>query len=444
MEITTDLNSNNDVVGFRPVFQFGTGKDKKGKSELYAIPALGWNGHDRLMVGALLHNYSFSDKKTQYYLIPLYSTGQKTVSGIAALNHHIGLSGPGAGLDINLQAKKFSWSQDGIHSFSYTKIKPSVSYDLARSSHRSLKFNSISLQYHYIDFNPLFDLETDRRESFNENYLSIDNWQFLVLEYRHKNKKAINPYSLTVEFEQGITSNLIYRGMRDTLINGMDTIISMPLTGPPQKDQSTHTKLSAIFEYNLDIGIKKKPLRFRAYMSYFINTPDHGYFYHRISNAGITRDYRFDELVMYRGADTGLFAQQISSRKEHSKFVSTIGQSDRMLANLNISIPIPGKIPIRAYLELMTFTDIDKSGFNASGASLIYNFGLELTIIPTVLTVYINLAQNSDVSNWQDQVWRSRTGNSGDDGFPFVNKITFRLDLRNLTPTELKKSINLF
>ncbi|MBR9859280.1 M1 family metallopeptidase [bacterium] len=432
--LTTDIFSNNDAPGARIVAKPFIGKDLKGVRELYLAPAMGWNQYNGFMLGLLMHNYSLSNKRFQYHLAPMYSFTQSTLAGVAQLSYHGDMKGPGAGIDYKLDVRRFTWTQNNFTEFHYNKVSPSIEFLLPRKSYRSKKEKKIVVGVDHIFFNPAYDVEEARKESFNPNYTYLNQWSFITMEYQFKNDQEINPLSFSLELEQGFTSNNILFGMRDTSFAGGDTLVSFPRTGD-SLSKSNHTKISATFNYKLDIGIKNKPLEIRVFASYFIEPAENGYFDHLVSNAGLTRDYRFREYALHRNADYGMFRNQISTFKEQSKFVGILGQSDRMIANINIFVPIPGKIPVRPYLELLTYTDIDKSSFNKSEASLIYNLGIELRVIPDVFNVYFNLAQSNDVTTAQESF-------QGID--KFHERITFTLKLNGLTPANVKKSISLF
>ena len=99
-------------------------------------------------------------------------------------------------------------------------------------------------------------------------------------------------------------------------------------------------------------------------------------------------------------------------------------------------MPLPGKLPFKPYLEILTFNDIKDVPFNKEGSSFFYTVGIEIELIPDRLEVFLNLAQSSDVSGYQEN------GLIGIDNFG--ERITFVLDLNNLRPTKVKKQLKLF
>ena len=97
--------------------------------------------------------------------------------------------------------------------------------------------------------------------------------------------------------------------------------------------------------------------------------------------------------------------------------------SDRLLANAIVTVPLPGKLPIRPYMEFMTYTDLDTRSWNKSKSAMIYNVGIEVRLIPSFLSVYFNLYQSEDVTTRQESA-------IGVD--KFMERATFTLNLSKL------------
>lgn len=61
------------------------GDNEPDRSNLFWTPVLAGNIHDKLMVGAALHNMSIPTNKFKYLIAPMYSFGRQRVSGVAEL-----------------------------------------------------------------------------------------------------------------------------------------------------------------------------------------------------------------------------------------------------------------------------------------------------------------------------------------------------------------------
>ena len=433
---TIDLFANNDAVKQTDRLKFGTGVDRKIEREIYYLPALAWNGYDQWMAGLLLHNYSFSNKAFQYHMAPLYSFQKKQINGLAKFSWTKAMKGKASYVEIALAAQKFSWSQIGFREFDYLRLEPSLRFHLPKKSMRSPVSKSVGLRLVNTMFSPDFNLEEDRQASFNPNYLALDQWQFIVLDYNYEKEGKLKGFDFNIELEHGMTRSTNYMGAADTSFAGGDTAVSFLLTGT-EAVNSAHTKISATFNFKVDIGISNKPMLIRVFGAYLLDAPEDGYFKIPVTytgSRGMYSDYRFDELSMFRNTGTGMLRNQVANNGSNSRFVGILGQSDKMLTNIIITVPLPGKISLKPYVEFLSFTDISDQFWNDNEVSFIYNIGVEFPVIPGVFTMYFNLAQSKDINSAQESQSIDK----------FKERITFSINLNELSPPKIKKRITLF
>lgn len=83
-----------DKEGFLSRIHTGIGKTffgvgQKSKRKLFISPVLSWNTFDRFTFGASVYNSPATNRKFQYALMPFFSTGPKSWSGIADFRYHI-------------------------------------------------------------------------------------------------------------------------------------------------------------------------------------------------------------------------------------------------------------------------------------------------------------------------------------------------------------------
>jgi len=73
-----------------PKFELISGNQEPGKSNIFLLPALGWNAQDRMMLGVTFHNQGSPLKKMSYVFSPFYSTGRNALvgSGLIYRNWH--------------------------------------------------------------------------------------------------------------------------------------------------------------------------------------------------------------------------------------------------------------------------------------------------------------------------------------------------------------------
>lgn len=446
---TIDMNYGNNASDNPIKFKIGSGIDKPGVREVYVVPTFGWNYYDKAMWGLGIHNYALSNKKLQYHLFPMYSFEQKSVNGTAGMVYTKPLKGAAEYMEIGADAKSFNYQErGGREAYKYAKVSPYVKYYLPKKSQRSLVERSFKLQYDIVGLSPQFEIERDTLRGPNSYHQG--GRQFATLEYNYENKKAINGFSWQVLAEYGQVSMNNVMGdtanpqplydILDSSGNVVRTINYFPFLDE-QKESNDFLKLHSTFTYNADIGIKDKPLIFRVYgVVTFKNLDGDGQYQNTVGSvdkAGYY-DYRFDDYLMHRNADVGLFQNQVSNRRDFSKFVGPIVDNETWLVSANVSVPLPGKLPIRPYAEFLMYEDLDKESWNSKGSKLIYNVGVELEIVPDRFEIFFNLAQSKDVTDYQDQLFEpARVAG-------FAERITFVLDLNGLMPNKLKKNLKLF
>ncbi|MDB4107364.1 M1 family metallopeptidase [Bacteroidia bacterium] len=448
-KISLDMNIGNNASSDPIKFKFGTGVDKPGVKEVYVVPTFGWNVYDRTMLGLGIHNYAIANKPLQYHLFPMYSFEQKSLNGTAGLMYTKPLKRSAEYLEMGIDAKSFNYEERGRRNpYKYLKVAPSVSYHLPKKEQRSLIERSFKLQYDFIALSPQFELERDTLSGPISTFEHSRN--FTTLEYKYANNKKINGYSWQVLAEYGqVTKNGILGDLNnpqdryyiyDSTGAVQDTISFFPFLGK-EKSSKDMFRLSSIFKYKMDIGIKDKPLEIRLFGAYtFKNLDGEAQYQNTIGSSDKAGyyDYRFDDYLMHRNAEYGLFQNQIPNRRDFSKFVGLLVDNESWLVSTNISVPLPGKIPIKPYAEFLMYEDLGKESWNKSGAKMIYNVGLELEVIPNRLEIFFNLAQSKDVTEYQEGVnYPSNIGG-------FADRITFVLDLNGLMPTKLKKQLKLF
>jgi hypothetical protein len=445
---TLDLYANNDVKPSAIKLKIVTGQDKKGEKEVYVLPTYGWNVYDKSMLGLSLHNYSFSNKALAWNVSPMYSFHKKSINGNAEINYTIPLDSIEQYLEIGVKARAFNFEEGGLSngSYKYTKVSPSLTYHFPKSSHRSKITKELTLRYDHILLNPTFHFNDDTLRG--PSTFRSKSRSFATATYKLQNKRSINGYSFELMAEYGKISNKVILGdlndkrvrtiYVDTINNTQDTIFFFPKIGE-DVDDNDFIKLSAIWKYNLDIGIKNKPMEFRVFGSYLIKEYANTIYKNSVGsqNRAGYYDYRFDDYLMHRNADYGLFQNQISSRRDFSKFVGPIASSDKWLISANVTVPLPGKFPIKPYLEILTFNDIKDIGLQETqSVGFFYNVGLEFEVIPNRFEIFINLAQSEQVTDIQEN------GYSYIDNF--VERITFVLDLNDLVLPKLKRNIKVF
>ena len=155
-----EVNRNNNMWtkgGREFKWKFGTGNDLPNERNHYWLPAVGWNQYDRMMLGIVLHNTSLPAPKFRYTLVPMYSFGRKSLSGLGDISYNPLGGKRYKSLRIGVSALTFQSIRDEYHFWihlngqeSFSVIKPYAILELGRSNRRK----GLS---HFIEATGLFD-----------------------------------------------------------------------------------------------------------------------------------------------------------------------------------------------------------------------------------------------------------------------------------------------
>jgi hypothetical protein len=404
------------------------------------------------MIGMGVHNYALSDKPFQYHVLPMYSFEKNTVNGTAGIECIQALKSASQYLELGITAKKYSFQErtivrdnDGFTeaNYNYIKIKPYLTYHFPKVNMRSTYSKTLSLALDQVFLNSQFDLvDTDTLPG--PEWSKSSQRSFATLTYISQNTRVLNGYYFEGSLEYGRIADDRVLGEKVRILNqNNDTINVYPKRGT-DRSINDFLKLNGLYKYGLDIGIKDKPLEFRVFATYLLKRSNDDIYNSQIgsSNKAGHYDYKFDDFLLHRNAQDGIFQNQIDNSADASKFVGSIGIPDKWLLSANITVPLPGKIPIKPYVEFLVYDDLETQRWNVSKSKMIFNVGLEIEIIKDKFEIFLNLVQSKDVTNYQD-------GTVGGLQYPgtidtFGERITFVLDLNGMRPNKLKKSLKLF
>lgn len=79
----------NRLEPYLPEFniEFLSGNHEPGMENVFYSPVVGWNAADKLMVGAIFHNYALPIRRSSFVMMPMYALGSKTLRGILDLTY---------------------------------------------------------------------------------------------------------------------------------------------------------------------------------------------------------------------------------------------------------------------------------------------------------------------------------------------------------------------
>jgi hypothetical protein len=389
------------------------------KNHYIAIsPAIGANYYDKLMIGALVHNYNLPPSNFQFVLAPLYATGTKKMNGIGRVEYNFFPTAKGDKLIVSVSGAKFTGgsftdSTGTKNPLQFSKITPSIKYVFANKNARS----NIKK---FVQFKTFMINETGilfKRDFVNNiDIISYPKEQRYVnqLQFSFKDNRALYPYNAVLQGDQG------------------DGFVRLNFTG------------NYFFNY-----ANKGGLNVRVFAGKFIYTGDKSFTnqfktdpYHlNFSGPKGFEDYNYSNYFVGRNEFEGFSSQQIMNRDGFFKvrtdlLSSKIGKTDDWLGavNLTTSIPkdvnplelLPIKIPVKLFLDLGTYAEAWKK--NNSTGRLLYDAGLQLTLFNNALNVYFPLVYSKVYSDYFKSTITEKR---------FAKNISFSIDIQQLSASKL-------
>ncbi len=383
---------------------------ERGRSTLFAIPLIGVNANDGVLLGAALHNRTLEPRPFEFILTPLYGFRSKSLAGFAGARYRF--TRPAKGLQrgvLSAGVQRFSDFEpsdrdplrprfaglDLIYHYTRAAAKTELFFD-----HPAIDLRTSSLygQFIYLDqqrpdFTPSGELLPEA-EHVQTSFLSVG--------YGSRWDRAINPvaYSLRLEYrdagdEQSRSPN--YLRLEGTLTGG--------------------------YQYQ-----RGKYVQWRLFGGYFLyhagreGNPSAATSFSLVDNAA--SDYRYDDLYFGRNRGGG-YEQQLERRQGGFRApISSafpFGRSNTYLTALNLDGDLPFPLP------LGVFADAGVYGFRPTTSDtpenkLTYVAGLSVNILREQLHLYVPLLADAETRRLLEG-----RGN-------LLERISIRLNLRNLLP----------
>ncbi|MBL0356890.1 MAG: hypothetical protein IPP72_08340 [Chitinophagaceae bacterium] len=341
---------------------------------IFASPAVGYNKYDKLMIGALLHNYTLPAEKFQFLVAPLYATGSRQFNGIARFDYRLHQGNNGKKLTLSLSGASFNGdaftdSTDQKNFLRFSKIVPGLKYVFANNNPRSQLVK-------YIQWKTFFIRETSllfTRDTINEvDVISypVNNRYVNQLRFVVENNRVLYPYNVELQAEQGrnfirlaFTGNYFFNyakggGMNVRLFAGKFFYLG----------EKTFAKQFETDTYQLNM------------------TGPKGY-----------EDYTYSNYFAGRNYFDGAASQQIMQRDGFFKvrtdlLSSKTGKTDNWLAAANFTSDfpkafnplqvLPVKIPLKVFVDVGTYAEAWQK--NSNQGKFIYDAGLQLSLFKEI------------------------------------------------------------
>ncbi len=378
---------------------------------LFVSPAAGYNLSDRLMIGALVHNYSLPAEKLQFMLAPLYGTGSKQWNGMARFEYPLFRKARGEALQLmiagaSFSADRYTDSTGSRNPLRFSKLSATLRYSFPQTNPRSTLHRYIQFKTFYFGEEQLrFDRDTINQADIISYPVAT---RYLnQLQAVMENRRVLYPWRLELQAEQG-------KDFLRLAVTG-DYFFNYPKGGGME--------LRVFAGKFIYLGEKTFARQFATDAFHLNMTGPRGY-----------EDYSYSNYFFGRSAFNGVASQQLMRRDGFFKvgtdlLSSKVGKTDNWLAAANFCTDIPKsinplqvlpvKIPLKLFVDVGTYAEAWKSG--SEQGKLLFDAGLQLSLLKNTLNIYVPLLY----SKVYDDYFKSTvTGNR------FFRNISFSIDIQ--------------
>jgi hypothetical protein len=397
-------------------------------------PIMGLNYYDKLMLGAVIHNYQLPLNRFQFFAAPVYAFGSKQINYAARASYNtykrrswLEISGSAAKYSINSftsDENDFNGS-DSKYNMSLLKFVPSIKYTLYNKNPRSTQRWAFQLRNFILTEDKL---NFESVGSTGKNIITVVPETSVInqLKITTSDNRILYPYNLNLTIDQG--KNFIRAGFTGNYFfnygkskGGIDARI---FAGKFLYTTSK-TSLAAYYtsRYHLNMTGAKGEDDY-TYSGYFLGR---------------------NEFIGKNGGQEWL-SQQIMERdgffKVRTDLIEHVGKTDDWLMAMNFSGTIPDKInplqvlpikiPLKFFVDIGTYADAWKD--NASTAKFLYDAGIQLPLLHSLVNVYVPIFCSKVYRDY----FKSTLGEKS-----FLKTISFSIDIQKLQLNKISRDIPL-
>lgn len=377
--------------------------DSENKYHYIGIaPAVGFNDYDKLMAGAIIHNYSPPFTRFRFIVAPLYATGSRQLNGIGRATYtwypdHIFYA-----IEAGLSAARFSgdaFTGEDRHTthLQYSKLSPHIRLAFRNRDPRSGLSRFVQFKTHFINTDAL-RFSWDSVLMQNTYSVTVQTGTIGQLRFVTENSRALYPYRYELQLEASKDfARISHAG--NYFFNY------------PEGGGLNARWFAGKFFY---IGSKTNLKRFNT-SSYHLT----------MSTPKGNEDYTYSNYFIGRNAYSGFLSQQVMMRDGGFKARTDLlgnkaGKTDDWLIALNFTSSLHHKVPVKLFLDLGTYSEgwDNKAGL----PKILYDAGLQLSLCKDIVNIYVPLLYSKIYRDY----YRTTPGNN------FWQRIAFSIDIQNI------------
>ena len=381
-------------------------------------PIAGYNNYDKLMLGAVLHNFSLPLSSFKFILAPLYSTGSNDIKGLGRISYSLFPGNKDDKIELNLSGCSFSNRlfnnlDDERKLLYFKKISTEIKYIFPKKSPRSSITKQLQYKANFINENSM--LYSRDSNLMNIITFPINKTNIHQLKFSINNERILYPYAGSINIEAG------------------KQFIKIGCTGNYYFNYANGGGLECrFFAGKFNYNVKKTFLSQYETERYQLN----------LSGSNGNEDYTYNNYFIGRNENSGILSQQLMIKEGGFKIKTDllsnkIGKSDNWLTAVNLHSTLPQKfnalhlfpirIPLYFFADLGTFSDAWK--LSNQNEKIYYDAGLEISLAKKIINIYIPIMYSRSFRDYIKSTIYDKK---------LLRTITFSIDIQNIT---LKKFI---
>ena len=419
--LALDINPSNNyfktkgfkrIESFRPQL-FGSIENER-KSQLYFVPVVAGNTHDKFMLGMAFYNRVFPAKNLDWAIVPFYAFGSKQANGI-----------------FNI-----SYAQN---------IRKDRNVTITYGSHfKTFSYNNGSSGGRYITFSPSIEVKI-----LPENRLN--NIEHTLYWKHHSNWKGvniINPVRDTVFIDidsfmvnTTLVSNKTYSPLwvEEIGYRFKRNNVKLPVNAAAKfQFNHEHAKISAETTIKARYGKIKSYASVRLWVSAVVykmtdfatsNQLGFGTYGDDLAGTKGGSDYLFEHFYLGRSENEGFVSRQVfMDQGQFKSMASDLFGGNKITGALNIRADFPSKwIPIKLFADIGV---ISKFNGLEDVSTFAIQAGVMISVLDEAIEVYFPFFSSDVISEYYDL-----------NASKYKQRITFSFNLDKLNPHKIVKEM---
>ncbi|MHB8259728.1 MAG: M1 family metallopeptidase [Bacteroidia bacterium] len=361
-EIMPEVNRKNNTIRTHGIFkkleplkpELIAAIDNPNKTQLFFSPIMGYNMYNGYMLGMAYYNHALFEKKFETEIAPMYSFGNKDITGIANARLNLHPKRVFSTINIGFKAQRFAYDDHDAFTDNYNKFAPYINLDFKKKHATSLLQHRVT--YRYVEIMKQvtgYNLDGNAAQ-LNLNYGVHD---FL---YQFVNNNALYPTLVKVNGQ----ANADMQKASVTIV------------------QKLFVSRTHFFEVRAFAGMMNQNQN---------SLVDYRF---RMSGWRGDKDYMYDNLYFGRSETNGLAAAQFIESDGAFKVYTGLGQTANWLVSLNIKSPKIFKLPLLFYADIGTCAP---DGLALPNQNLFYNAGIDIVIVRDIFEIFVPLVISQNI-----------------------------------------------